>query len=155
MLGNKRKKQEKKLSNAVICLSAIAALNLIGISHAAWNDRILIHTTISTGNIAPYFETGNNASNPISVHKISDHALHIRGECDWGHSETIAISIPNSGSIPVTLKNVRRVSSDSLTSVQDIQNDAITLVIDAAKVDAETSQTHTFEYRLSFEQAIR
>ncbi|MBF8982468.1 hypothetical protein IZY60_02850 [Lutibacter sp. B2] len=154
----KRKKRSKGSGrSSIICIIAIAMLNLMGVSYASWNNRVEIFHSIGTGNIEPIFEGVDNSIVTLE----NDYTIKIYAEV--GH-QTKEIVLPyfikNDGTLPVRLTNtvdltnkneVRFVTTgDEVLKPMKDYDDRLKLVI-----ERDRDGWKEFEYELTFDQWVQ
>jgi hypothetical protein len=68
----------------LIIISSIAALNMMGMSYAYWNDQLEIVTKLSTGYMKPLFDKNNSY---VTIEKVSDLEDCGDDKNNWGDNE--------------------------------------------------------------------
>ncbi|MGE4274067.1 MAG: hypothetical protein AB7E31_14595 [Desulfitobacterium sp.] len=144
----------------MIIVSAIIALNAMGITYAYWDDQLVIHTKLETGNIGSAFcdenywinivkdgsEQGNRPSwddskKGINESKISSlditfdekrQTMNINGTLEDGHKAFIHYCVVNNGTVPI--KYMKNEDSDAQNQKLVMDDGLIVQVQQQAKI---------------------
>ncbi|MFZ5968811.1 MAG: hypothetical protein ACOYVK_16780 [Bacillota bacterium] len=158
-----RKKTKIVRIMPIICIAAIAMLNVMGVSYGVWNERINTRTSLSTGYIEPHFTyqgITDNGSGQLTV-ELKGRTLEITGTCYPDFSGNISLNVRNLGTLPIVYKDWKIVNPDGIiNSIQGLDNHTLLQenvegnIYIGVQGDSSTG-VHSFKHELQFEQGVR
>ncbi|WP_352420625.1 hypothetical protein [Proteiniborus sp.] len=121
----RRKTRKRFRSSSILYISAIVALNFIGLGYAMWEETHNMNVSITTGDIDPGFDSVSTVSENGEVKTTLSEdkkKLFIEGIYYPSSIIDISIGVKNEGSIPVVLNNNKAVRTMSFnTGISNLQ----------------------------------
>ena len=177
-------KRSKRSFNikALLCITLIVFMNLLGISYSYYNDSVDINVSISTGEWNPRFILANKDNNmrkmlrcgnllrnqmnnsfdeEINVQLSNDgQTLLINGSCYSDYEDDISILLNNNGSVPIILESDKLTQEDNIIEsitfnnniIQPNKGEELILHINANNVTKFGKQS--FKYKMRVKQYI-
>lgn len=99
-----RRRGRRRWNIPVLCISCALALNIIGISYAAWSDGVTSETKISLGELDVMFDHYDESDEGLNVLAYGD-TVTITGTIPHDYNNTFIIGVSKSGTVPYRLNN--------------------------------------------------